>query len=67
VIVFVPKRSGVEDLTVRVGDSVIKPSTTETFAPYWISFRHGTTCELSFSLMLHDNTTNRSNSEILDC
>jgi hypothetical protein len=28
VIVFVPKRSDVEDLTVRVGDYVIKPSTT---------------------------------------
>jgi hypothetical protein len=28
VIVFVPKRSDVEDLIVRVGDSVIKPSTT---------------------------------------
>jgi hypothetical protein len=27
VIVFVPKRSDVEDLTVRVSDSVIKPST----------------------------------------
>jgi len=29
VIGFVPKRRDVEDLTVRVGDSVIKPSTTE--------------------------------------
>jgi hypothetical protein len=28
VIVFVPKRSDIEDLTVRVSDSVIKPSTT---------------------------------------
>ena len=28
VIVCLPKRSDVEDLTVRVGDSVIKPSTT---------------------------------------
>jgi hypothetical protein len=28
VIVFLPKRSDVEDLTVRVGDSEIKSSTT---------------------------------------
>ena len=33
----------------------------------WLSFKHGTTCKLSFSFMLHAHSTNRPNSEILDC
>jgi hypothetical protein len=70
VIVFVPKRSDVEDFTVRIGDSVIEPSTTvrnigAVLDSHLDMEQHVNSVSRSYFMKI--NTTNRSNSEILDC